>query len=190
MPATPSAITRRLSAATLFAVTVALGGGASQGADADVGRIEVPAVASESGLPPREMRLRAIVARALDDVIATWKRLVATDALEVGNANVRFVDHLAPSNCFGLYTGDGPAYCGGNATVFVGVDAANTLMAKFGPERRPASRSIGHEISHHIQNIFSRFQATANGSQVPALEPGRESSVASSSRPIAWRVSG
>jgi len=159
MPATPSAITRRLSAAALFAAAVALGGGASQGADADVGRIEVPAVASESGLPPREMRLRAIVARALDDAIATWKRLVAKDALEVGNVNVRFVDHLAPSNCFGLYTGDGPAYCSGNATVFIGVDAANTLMAKFGPEGEAGiTFLIGHEISHHIQNIFGRFQ--------------------------------
>jgi uncharacterized protein len=39
---------------------------------------------------------------------------------------VRFVTHLAPSNCFGLYSGDGPAYCSGNATVFVGVDAATT----------------------------------------------------------------
>ena len=58
--------------------------------------IDAPIAASESGVPPPELRLRAIVARALDDSIATWKRLVAADALEVGNVNVRFVTHLAP----------------------------------------------------------------------------------------------
>jgi uncharacterized protein len=125
----------------------------------DPGRIEVPAAASESGVPPPEMRLRAIVARALDDSIATWKRLVAANALEVGNVNVRFVAHLSPGNCFGLYTGDGPAYCSGNATVFVGIDAANRLMSRFGTEDEAGiTFLIGHEIGHHIQNIFGRFQ--------------------------------
>jgi uncharacterized protein len=125
----------------------------------DPGRIEVPAGASESGVPPPEMRLRAIVARALDDSIATWKRLVAGKALEVGNVNVRFVAHLSPANCFGLYTGDGPAYCSGNATVFVGVDTANRLMSRFGAEDEAGiTFLIGHEIGHHIQNIFGRFQ--------------------------------
>ena len=121
--------------------------------------IDAPIAASESGVPPPELRLRAIVARALDDSIATWKRLVATDALEVGNVNVRFVTHLAPSNCFGLYSGDGPAYCSGNATVFVGVDAANHLMSRFGSEGEAGiTFLIGHEIGHHIQNIFGRFR--------------------------------
>jgi uncharacterized protein len=125
----------------------------------DPGRIEAPAAASESGVPPPEMRLRAIVARALDDSIATWKRLVAANALEVGNVNVRFVAHLSPGNCFGLYTGDGPAYCSGNATVFVGIDAANRLMSRFGTEDEAGiTFLIGHEIGHHIQNIFGRFQ--------------------------------
>ena len=125
----------------------------------DPERIEVPARASESGVPPPEMRLRAIVARALDDSIATWKRLVAANALEVGNVNVRFVAHLSPGNCFGLYTGDGPAYCSGNATVFVGIVAANRLMLRFGAEDEAGiTFLIGHEIGHHIQNIFGRFQ--------------------------------
>jgi uncharacterized protein len=121
--------------------------------------IDAPVAAPESGVPPLELRLRAIVARALDDSIATWKRLVAVDALEVGNVNVRFVTHLAPSNCFGLYSGDGPAYCSGNATVFVGVDAANHLMSRFGPDGEAGiTFLIGHEIGHHIQNIFGRFR--------------------------------
>ena len=125
----------------------------------DPGRIELPALASESGVPPPEMRLRAIVARALDDSISTWKRLVAGNALEVGNVNVRFVARLSPANCFGLYTGDGPAYCSGNATVFVGVDAANRLMSRFGAEDEAGiTFLIGHEIGHHIQNILGRFQ--------------------------------
>jgi len=144
-----------LAVAALAAVTMA------QAAEPypDPGHIGVPAGASESGVPPPEMRLRAIVARALDDSISTWKRLVATNALEVGNVTVRFVAHLSPGNCFGLYTGDGPAYCSGNATVFVGVDAANRLMSRFGAEDEAGiTFLIGHEIGHHIQNIFGRFQ--------------------------------
>jgi len=147
------------SAAALAAATVALAGEPSPATTVDGGRIEVPAAASESGVPPPEMRLRAIVARALDDSIATWKRLVGADALEVGTVNVRFVTRLAPSNCFGLYTGDGPAYCSGNATVFVGLDAANHLLSRFGPDGEAGiTFLIGHEVGHHIQNIFCRVQ--------------------------------
>lgn len=146
---------RCLSVAALAVATMARAAEPSL----DPGRIEVPAGASESGVPPAEMRLRVIVARALDDSISTWKRLVAANALEVGNVNVRFVAHLSPGNCFGLYTGDGPAYCSGNATVFVGVDAASRLMSRFGAEDEAGiTFLIGHEIGHHIQNIFGRFQ--------------------------------
>lgn len=147
-----------LSVAALVATT-ARAGEPSLATATDAARIRVPAAASESGVPPAEMRLRAIVARALDDSIVTWKRLVAANALEVGTVNVRFVTHLGPSNCFGLYTGDGPAYCSGNATVFVGLDAANQLMSRFGAEGEAGiTFLIGHEIGHHIQNIFGRFQ--------------------------------
>ena len=143
-----------LSAAALAAATMAWAGERSL-----TTTIDAPIAASESGVPPPELRLRAIVARALDDSIATWRRLVAANALEVGNVNVRFVTHLAPSNCFGLYSGDGPAYCSGNATVFVGVDAANHLLSRFGPDGEAGiTFLIGHEIGHHIQNIFGRFQ--------------------------------
>jgi uncharacterized protein len=147
-----------LSITALAGASLAWAGEPSSTATVDAARMSAPLAASESGVPPPELRLRAIVARALDDSITTWKRLVAKDALEVGNVNVRFVTHLAPSNCFGLYSGDGPAYCSGNATVFVGVDAANRLMMRFGPEGEAGiTFLIGHEIGHHIQNIFGRF---------------------------------
>jgi predicted metalloprotease len=150
--------TASLSAAALAAATFALAGEPSPATTVDAARIDAPMAASESGVPPPELRLRAIVARALDDSIATWKRLIAKDALEVGTVNVRFVTHLAPSNCFGLYSGDGPAYCSGNATVFVGVNAASRLMTRFGPTGEAGiTFLIGHEIGHHIQNIFGRF---------------------------------
>lgn len=81
-------------------------------------------------------------------------------AVEVAAVNVRFVSRLAPDNCYGLYSGDGPAYCSGNQTVFVGTDAANRLMAKFGPQAEAGiTFLIGHEIGHHIQNLNGRFYA-------------------------------
>jgi len=150
--------TTSLSIAAVAAATLAWAGEAAPTTASNAMRIDAPAAASESGVPPPELRLRAIVARALDDSIATWKRLVAANALEVGTVNVAFVTHLAPSNCFGLYSGDGPAYCSGNATVFVGVGAANHLMTRFGPASEAGiTFLIGHEIGHHIQNIFGRF---------------------------------
>lgn len=122
--------------------------------------IDIPAGAdpSETGSPPAELRLRAIVARAVDDSVATWSRLMGRRAVEVAAVNVRFVSRLAPDNCYGLYTGDGPAYCSGNRTVFVGTAAANRLMSKFGRQAEAGiSFLIGHEIGHHIQNLNGRF---------------------------------
>ena len=111
-------------------------------------------------MPPPDMRLRAIVARAMDDSVATWSRLMQGRALEVAAVNVRFVSRLAPANCYGLYAGDGPAYCSGNQTVFVGTAAADRLMAKFGPQAEAGiTFLIGHEIGHHIQNLNGRFHA-------------------------------
>jgi predicted metalloprotease len=115
---------------------------------------------NDSGSPPPELRLRAIVARAIDDSVATWSRLMQGRATEVAAVNVQFVSRLAPANCYGLYSGDGPAYCSGNRTVFVGVAAADRLMTKFGPQAEAGiTFLIGHEIGHHIQNLNGRFQA-------------------------------
>lgn len=117
-------------------------------------------VGPDTGSPPPEMRLRAIVARALDDAVATWSRRLEGRAVEIASVDVRFVSRLAPDNCYGLYTGDGPAYCSGNHTVFVGTAAANRLMSKFGPHAEAGiTFLIGHEIGHHIQNLHGRFYA-------------------------------
>ena len=124
-------------------------------------RMTVPGgpFAEEGGVPPPVFRLQAIVARAWDDSIATWSRLMQSRAEEIAAVNLRFVSRLGPTNCYGLYTGDGPAYCSGNQTVFVGTDAANRLMARFGPQAEAGMTFlIGHEFGHHIQNLYGRFQ--------------------------------
>ncbi len=114
---------------------------------------------NDSGSPPPELRLRAIVARAIDDSVATWSRLMQGRAMEVAAVSVQFVARLAPANCYGLYSGDGPAYCSGNQTVFVGVAAADRLMTKFGPQAEAGiTFLIGHEFGHHIQNLNGGFQ--------------------------------
>ena len=119
--------------------------------------------AEESGTPPRGLRLRAIAARALDDSIATWKRIIGPRSQEVADVSLRFVTRLGPSNCFGLYAGEGPVYCSGNRTVFVGTHEANRLMARFGPRGEAGlTFLIGHEMGHHIQNIHGRFHLLNN----------------------------
>ena len=112
----------------------------------------------ESGMPPPVFRLQAVVARAWSDSINTWKRLIQSQSVEIGAVNLRFVSRLNPGNCYGLYAGEGPAYCSGNQTVFVGTQEANRLMARFGVYGEAGiTFLIGHEISHHIQNINGRF---------------------------------
>lgn len=126
------------------------------------GAMEVPSGLNlpETGSPPPELRLRAIVSRALDDSIATWSRLMGPRAVEVAAVSVQFVSKLAPNNCYGLYTGDGPAYCSGNQTVFVGTTFASRLMSQFGRQAEAGiTFLIGHEIGHHIQNLNGRFHA-------------------------------
>lgn len=117
-----------------------------------------PGIGEAAGLPS-SLRLHAVVARAWDDSLATWTRLMAPQAGEVAMVSLQLVRRLAPRNCYGLYAGEGPAYCSGNHTVFVGTKAASQLMAKFGPNGEAAiAFLIGHEIGHHIQNINGRFQ--------------------------------
>jgi uncharacterized protein len=117
-------------------------------------------MSSEGGTPLPDLRLRAIVARAWDDSILTWKRLDQPEAVDISSVTLRFVAHIEPNNCYGLYAGDGPAYCSGNRTVFVGTDAATRLMAQFGPQGEAGiTFLIGHELGHHIQNIHGRFSA-------------------------------
>lgn len=115
-------------------------------------------LAEESGVPPRGIRLRAIVARAWDDSIATWKRIMEGRAAEVEGISLQFVAKLKPNNCYGLYAGQGPAYCSGNRTVFVSTSEAKRLMARFGPHGEAGiTFLIGHEFGHHIQNMDGRF---------------------------------
>jgi len=112
------------------------------------------------GSPPPELRLRTIVVRAIDDSVATWSRIMSERSVEVAEVSVQFLSRLSPSNCYGLYTGDGPAYCSGNRTVFIGTAAASRLMAKFGAQAEAGiTFLVGHEIGHHIQNLDGRFQA-------------------------------
>src|SRR5690606_28743412 len=104
---------------------------------------------NQTGTPPAELRLRAIVARAIDDSVTTWSRRLGPRAVEVASINVRFLTRLRPDNCFGLYSGDGPVYCSGNRTVFVGTTAASRLMDKFGPQGEAGiTFLIGHEVGH------------------------------------------
>jgi len=118
------------------------------------------AASAENGLPPPEMRMRAIVSRALDDAVVTWSRRLEGRAVEIAQVGVQFVSRLAPANCYGLYSGDGPAYCSGNQTVFVGTAAMQKLMAKFGRHAEAGvTFLIGHEIGHHIQHLYGRFYA-------------------------------
>ncbi|MES0384783.1 MAG: neutral zinc metallopeptidase [Hyphomicrobium sp.] len=116
-------------------------------------------IAAESGPPPQDLRLRAVVSRAWDDAIVTWKGLIRARAMEIGAVNLRFVERLSPMNCYGLYAGEGPVYCSGNLTVFIGTEATDRLMVKLGMHGGAGiTFLVGHEIGHHIQNLHGRFR--------------------------------
>lgn len=103
--------------------------------------------------------VRTTALRALKDAVATWQRRIHRKAEEIGLIQLTFVNQLSPRNCYGLYAGEGPVYCSGNQTVFVGTKAAGGLMARFGQHGEAGlSFLIGHEVGHHIQNIHGRFR--------------------------------
>jgi predicted metalloprotease len=138
---------RKTAVATVVGAAAALAPALHQGSSARAQEGSMPpASVKESGIPPRGQRLRAIALRALDDSIATWKRLIRSRSAEVASVSLRFVPRL------------GPAYCSGNQTVFVGTREAKRLMARFGPQGEAAiTFLIGHEMGHHIQNIYGHF---------------------------------
>jgi len=116
-------------------------------------------LAATSATPPQDLRLRAVVFRAWEDAVSTWKRLMRARAMEIGAVNLRFVQRLSPMNCYGLYAGEGPVYCSGNLTVFIGTEAADRLLVKLGPHGGAGiTFLVGHEIGHHIQNLHGRFR--------------------------------
>jgi len=150
---------RKTAVATVVGAAAALAPALHQGSSARAQEGSMPpASVKQSGTSPRGQRLRAIALRALDDSIATWKRLIGPRSAEVASVSLRFVPRLGPANCYGLYAGKGPAYCSGNQTVFVGTREAKRLMARFGPQGEAAiTFLIGHEMGHHIQNIYGHF---------------------------------
>lgn len=116
-------------------------------------------LAGTSGTPPKNLRLRAVVFRAWEDAITTWKGLISARAMEIGAVDLRFVERVSPMNCYGLYAGEGPVYCSGNLTVFIGTQAADRLLVKLGPHGGAGiTFLVGHEIGHHIQNLHGRFR--------------------------------
>jgi len=155
----------RRNFASFAAILAGLGGWgvaarSAEGPPSDSIKITITENAPETGAPPPEVKLRAVVTRALVDSVATWTRLLEDRGPEIASVNVRFVSRLGPNNCYGLYTGDGPAYCSGNRTIFVGTTATQGLMSKFGKQGEAGiTFLIGHEIGHHIQNLDGRFFA-------------------------------
>jgi predicted metalloprotease len=159
----------------LIALATATAGFTAAGLAGDVTQVApIPGQslsADESGTPPPALRLRAIVARAWDDSIAPWRRLIGARADDIAAVNLRFVPRMSPMNCYGLYAGEGPTYCSGNQTIFVGTDEAYRLMAKLGPQGEAGiTFLIGHEMGHHIQNIHGRFHYLA---QMLTADPSR-----------------
>jgi hypothetical protein len=116
-------------------------------------------IAAEGGTSSRDLRLRAVVFRAWEDAVTTWKGLIRARAIEIDAVDLRFVDRLSPMNCYGLYAGEGPVYCSGNRTVFIGTEAADRLLVKLGTHGGAGiTFLVGHEIGHHIQNLHGRFR--------------------------------
>lgn len=116
-------------------------------------------IAAESNKPPQDLRLRLVVSRAWDDAISTWKGLISSRAMEISEVNLQFVERVSPMNCYGLFAGEGPVYCSGNLTVFIGTEATDRLLVKLGPHGGAGiTFLVGHEIGHHIQNLYGRFR--------------------------------
>ena len=121
--------------------------------------IVLAGLAQETDMSRPSLQLRTVVSRAWSDAIATWKLQLSGKGDQIESIQVRFISRLSPTNCYGLFAGQGPVYCSGNRTVFVGTQVANRMMSQFGPQAEAGiTFLIGHEFGHHVQNLLGRFR--------------------------------
>ena len=116
-----------------------------------IGGTEQPSSSGPPASTPEEDRLVQFVTFVINDVQATWARLLPGDYQKT--TLVLFRDST-PTACGMGQTASGPFYCPGDQKVYIDLGFYDELRQRFGASGDFAQAYvIAHEVGHHIQRL-------------------------------------
>ncbi|HEY3383938.1 MAG TPA: neutral zinc metallopeptidase [Vicinamibacterales bacterium] len=105
---------------------------------------------------PEEDRRAQFVSFVLDDVQATWDRLLPTaTGVPYVHAKLVLFRETTRSGCGLAESASGPFYCPSDRKVYIDLAFYDELRSRFGADGEFAQAYvIAHELGHHVQNLL------------------------------------
>jgi len=103
------------------------------------------------------------VSFVLDDVQATWERLLPKSGANYRHAKLVLFRDYTESGCGTAQSATGPFYCPADEKVYIDLSFFDELRTKFGaPGEFAQAYVIAHEIGHHVQKILGIEQQVSS----------------------------
>lgn len=91
----------------------------------------------------------------LNDVQATWDKLLPQSGVPYRHAKLVLFRDLIQSACGRAESATGPFYCPGDEKVYIDLSFYNELKTRFGaPGEFAQAYVLAHEIGHHVQKLL------------------------------------
>jgi predicted metalloprotease len=105
---------------------------------------------------PQEHKQVQFVSFVLDDVQATWDRLLPQESkAQYHHAKLHLFRDATQSGCGFAQAASGPFYCPEDERVYVDLSFYDELQSRFGaPGEFAQAYVLAHEVGHHVQNIL------------------------------------
>jgi len=121
---------------------------------------------------PEEEELVEFVSFVLDDVQATWTKVLPAMGTPYVEAKLRLFTDGVESACGYAGSATGPFYCPGDQKVYIDLGFYRELKDRFGaPGDFAQAYVIAHELGHHVQHLLGVDQAVR---QRQAADPRNE----------------
>jgi uncharacterized protein len=113
---------------------------------------ENPGATSSSPAEEREIQFVSFV---LDDVQATWNRVLPATGTQYQNAKLVLFRDAIQSTCGFADAASGPFYCPADHKIYIDLGFYDDLRKRFGaPGDFAQAYVIAHELGHHVQNLL------------------------------------
>lgn len=117
---------------------------------------------------PQEHREVQFVTFVLDDVQATWARILASQGVQYQDAKLVLFRNAVQSGCGVAQSAAGPFYCPRDGKVYIDLGFFDELQNRFGASGDFAQAYVlAHELGHHVQDLLG------TDSRVHQLEESR-----------------
>jgi predicted metalloprotease len=103
------------------------------------------------------------VSFVLDDVQATWERLLPSEGAQYRHAKLVLFRDYTRSGCGAAQAATGPFYCPADEKVYVDLAFFEELSTRFGaPGEFAQAYVLAHEIGHHVQKLLGIEQRVSS----------------------------